>query len=131
MPRSMLGLFIRLLRSERAAIAPLTAMSLFGLIAVGGLAFDYARLAAMDTELQQAADQAALAAATQLDRVEGAQTRATTAIQDPDDAKRLAANLTRFANDEEDAGTSVEIESITFCSEFDDSVEDTTAAKAA
>jgi len=37
------------------------------LIAAGGIAFDYARLAAMDTELQQAADQAALAAVTQLD----------------------------------------------------------------
>ena len=67
-------------RSDRAAVAPLTAMSLFALIAAGGVAFDYARLAAMDTELQQAADQAALAAATQLDRADGAQARAATAI---------------------------------------------------
>ena len=35
---------------------------------VGGLAFDYARMASLDTELQDAADQAALAAASQLDR---------------------------------------------------------------
>ena len=53
---------------EGGAVAPIVALSLFGLIAAGGLAFDYARLAAMDTELQTAADQAALAAATQLDR---------------------------------------------------------------
>ena len=52
---------------ESAAIAPTFALSLFALIAVGGIAFDYARLAAMDTELQNAADQAALAAASQLD----------------------------------------------------------------
>ena len=65
----MLRVTQRLIRAERAAIAPTVALSLFGLIAAGGLAFDYARLAAMDTELQNAADQAALAAATQLDRV--------------------------------------------------------------
>jgi hypothetical protein len=53
----------------------------------------------MDTELQQAADQAALAAATQLDRADDAQARAALAIQDGDNAKRLAANLTAFAND--------------------------------
>jgi hypothetical protein len=99
---------------------------LFGLVAAGGIAFDYARLAAMDTELQQAADQAALAAATQLDRLDGAQTRAATAIQDPDDSHRLASNITRFANDGN--GTSVEIQSIKFCSAFDDSVQDTDAA---
>jgi Flp pilus assembly protein TadG len=124
----MWGSVQRFIRSERAAIAPVTALSLFALIAVGGIAFDYARLAAMDTELQQAADQAALAAATQLDKVDGSQERAERAIQDPDDTHRLAANLTRFANDGDSDGPAVEIESITFCSAFDDSVADTTAA---
>lgn len=124
----MLGSMRRLARSDQGAIAPLTAMTLFGLIAVGGVAFDYARLASMDTELQQAADQAALAAATQLDRRTGAQARAATAIQDPAATNRLAANLTRFANDGDDDGTSVEIQDITFCAEFDDSVEDTAVA---
>ena len=124
----MLGSMRRLAHSDQGAIAPLTAMTLFGLIAVGGVAFDYARLASMDTELQQAADQAALAAATQLDRLTGAQERAATAIQDPAAANRLAANLTRFANDGNADDTSVEIEDITFCAEFDDSVQDTTAA---
>ena len=57
---------------RRGAVAPTVALSLFALIAVGGLAFDYARLAGMDTELQNAADQAALAAASQLDRQPGA-----------------------------------------------------------
>ncbi|HEX6218415.1 MAG TPA: pilus assembly protein TadG-related protein [Sphingomicrobium sp.] len=124
----MLGSLRSLARSDQGAIAPLTAMTLFGLIAVGGIAFDYARLASMDTELQQAADQAALAAATQLDRLAGAQARASTAIQDPASANRLAANLTRFANDGNADDTSVEIADITFCAEFDDSEEDTTAA---
>lgn len=124
----MLGSMRRLARSDQGAIAPLTAMTLFGLIAVGGIAFDYARLASMDTELQQAADQAALAAATQLDRLEGAQERAGTAIQDPTEDNRLAKNLTRFANDGNADGTRVDIANITFCEEFDDSIEDTAAA---
>jgi len=109
----------RLFRNDRAAIAPTVALALFGLIAVGGIAFDYSRLAAMDTELQQAADQAALAAATQLDRGDGAQDRATAAIQNAG-TNRLAANITRFANDGNSDGPTVEIESITFCSAFDD-----------
>ena len=67
MLRSIPGLF----RSTSGAIAPTVALSLFALIATGGIAFDYARVASMDTELQQAADQAALAAATQLDGEDG------------------------------------------------------------
>jgi len=63
------------------------------LLAAGGVAFDYARLASMDTELQDAADQAALAAATQLDRGSGATIRAIAAAQS------LLANDSRFAND--------------------------------
>ena len=117
----------RFLRDDRAAVAPLTAMSLVALIAVGGIAFDYARLAGMDTELQQAADDAALAAATQLDRSDGAQARATAAIQNPG-TNRLAANITRFANDGSASGSSVEIANITFCKAFDDSVADTATA---
>jgi Flp pilus assembly protein TadG len=74
-------LFTQLARSRDAAVAPTVALSLFGLIAVGGIAFDYARMATLDTELQAAADQAALAAATQLDGKTGAITRATAAAQ--------------------------------------------------
>jgi Flp pilus assembly protein TadG len=82
-----------LLRNTDGAVAPTIALSLVGLIAAGGIAFDYARLAAMDTELQNAADQAALAAATQLDGKANAGNRAVAAAQS------LLANQTRFAND--------------------------------
>ena len=62
------------------------------LIAAGGIAFDYARLAAMDTELQDAADQAALAAASQLDgQYNGARAQPQ--------RTRLLTNKTLFAND--------------------------------
>jgi Flp pilus assembly protein TadG len=56
-------------------------LSLFALIGMGGVAFDYAHLADLDTELQNAADQAALAAATQLDGSNGSRARATAAAQ--------------------------------------------------
>ncbi|AMK22813.1 MULTISPECIES: pilus assembly protein TadG-related protein [unclassified Sphingobium] len=82
-----------LLQSASGAVAPTVALSLFALIAAGGIAFDYARLAGMDSELQSAADQAALAAASQLDGATGACSRAANA------ARNLIANDSRFAND--------------------------------
>ena len=66
-------------RTDQAAIAPLYALALFALVGAAGIGFDYARLVSMDSELQNAADQAALAAATQLDREPGAATRAISA----------------------------------------------------
>lgn len=83
----------RLTCEEIGAVAPTVALSLFALIGVGGIAFDYARLAGMDTELQNAADQAALAAASQLDGRTGACARASSA------AVGMITNQTRFAND--------------------------------
>lgn len=80
-------------RDERGAVAATVALSLVALIATGGIAFDYARLTAMDTELQNAADQAALAAASQLDGDTGACARAAAA------ASSLITNNTLFAND--------------------------------
>ncbi|WP_246610962.1 pilus assembly protein TadG-related protein [Aquisediminimonas profunda] len=80
-------------RNESGAVASTVALSLFGLIAVGGLAVDYARMAALDTELQQAADQAALAAASQLNGQSGACSRAVIAARD------LLENKTKFGND--------------------------------
>ena len=80
-------------RSTSGAVAPTVALSLFGLIAAGGIAFDYARMAGLDTELQSAADQAALAAAGQLDGESGACARAARA------ASALLTNGARFAND--------------------------------
>lgn len=85
--------FEKLTNDVSGAVAPTVAMSMFGLIAAGGIAFDYARLANLDTELQQAADQAALAAATQLDGRSGAMERAEAA------ARNLITNETLFAND--------------------------------
>ena len=89
MRRSVRSLF----RDNKGAVAPIVALSLVGLIATGGVAFDYARLASLDTELQDAADQAALAAATQLDGHADSATRAIAAAQG------LVANETRFGND--------------------------------
>jgi Flp pilus assembly protein TadG len=94
----------RLLNNEQAAVAPTVALALFALIAAGGIAFDYARVASMDTELQNAADQAALAAASQLDGQAGACARAAAA------ANALLANNTLFANDAEGKAVAVDNE---------------------
>jgi Flp pilus assembly protein TadG len=80
-------------RNVDGAVAPTVALSLVALIAAGGLAFDYARLAGMDSELQSAADQAALAAASQLDGEDKACARAVAA------ARNLVSNKTLLAND--------------------------------
>ena len=68
-------------RSEEGSVAPLVAISLFALIGAAGIGFDYARMAGMDSELQGVADQAALAAATQLDGKANAIARATRAAR--------------------------------------------------
>lgn len=90
-----------LLKDQRGATAATFGLALFALVAVGGLGFDYARLAGMDSELQNAADQAALAGASQLDGKTGACLRASAA------ATTLVANLTLLANDGD--GTAVTI----------------------
>ena len=84
---------------SNGVVAPVVALSLFALLAVGGLAFDYARLATMDTELQDAADQAALAGASQLDGQKWAVNRAVAAAQS------LLVNQTLLGNDR--GGTAV------------------------
>ena len=89
------------------AVAPIVGLSLFGLVAAAGIAFDYARMVTLDTELQNAADQAALAAATQLDDGNDACVRASAA------AVTLVSNLTIFAND--GGSTSVTVPSEPFC----------------
>jgi Flp pilus assembly protein TadG len=114
----MWGIVSRLGRDTDGTVAPTVALALIGLIAVGGVAFDYAHLASMDTELQQAADQAALAAATQLDGQSGAIARATAAAQS------LITNKTMFAS----GGGAVTVPTLVFCSAFDDSVADTATA---
>src|SRR3982751_479239 len=91
--------FKNLWASTEGAVAPTVALSLTGLIAAGSIAFDYARLASMDTELQDAADQAALAGAAQLDGQSGACARAAAA------AASMVANKTMFANDSSNSTT--------------------------
>ena len=119
----------RLRKETGGAVAPTVALSLVALIAVGGIAFDYARMAAMDTELQNAADQAALAAASQLDGTSTAITRATNA------ANNLILNGTLFANDGNASNTKVTIASLIFYSVYNPDTDtgttttDATAAK--
>src|SRR3954447_6597728 len=99
--------FIRtVLGNADGAVAPTVALSLTALLAVGGIAFDYAHMAALDTELQSAADQAALAAASQLDGNDGACARAVAAAQN------LVSNNTRFANDGNGPGVTVAATSV-------------------
>src|SRR4030095_5232713 len=77
---------------KSAAVAPTVALSLFLLIGAGGVAFDFARMPALDSELQNAADQAALAAASQLDQQSRAMQRAKAAAQGVIDNYTLTAN---------------------------------------
>ncbi|MEO6255888.1 MAG: pilus assembly protein TadG-related protein [Sphingomicrobium sp.] len=104
-------------RNADGAVAPTVALSLIALFAAAGIGFDYARLVNMDTEIQDAADHAALAAATQLDGGTGAQTRATTAAQS------LITNRTRFAT----GATPIGIASVTFYSAYTDPTNKTLA----
>ena len=96
-------------RNADGAVAPTVALSLTALIAAGGIAFDYSRMASMDTELQTAADQAALAAAAQLDGNAGACARAANA------ARNMLVNQTYMANDGNASGLQVTIPLETDC----------------
>jgi Flp pilus assembly protein TadG len=95
-------------RNENGATAALYALALPALVAVGGVGFDYARLAGMDSELQNAADQAALAGATQLDGKSDSMTRAISAAQG------LIANATVLSNDGQTAAVDVPTATILF-----------------
>jgi Flp pilus assembly protein TadG len=112
----------RLLRNEKGAVAPIVALSLVGLIAAGGLAFDYARMVSLDTELQNAADQAALAAATQLDGESDSITRAETA------GNSLVQNLSLISND--GSGPLLSIETFSFFQDPEKTIPATTGPEA-
>lgn len=85
---------------ERAAISSLYAVGILALVGIAGVGFDYGRLMALNSELQNAADQAALAAATQLDGRDGAMQRARDAATNAlASATSNYVNETRFAND--------------------------------
>ena len=72
-----------LIRNDDGAVAATYALALTALIMIAGVGFDYGRLAAMDSELQNGADQAALAGATQLNGASGACSRASAAALQP------------------------------------------------
>jgi Flp pilus assembly protein TadG len=94
----MQGVIRKFAADESGAVAGLYAVALIGLIAIGGVGFDYARMAGMDSELQNAADQAALAAATQLDGEAQACSRGANA------AIGLLKNVTLLSNVDPDQG---------------------------
>lgn len=98
---------IRFVRDEAGATAATYALSLTALVVIAGVGFDYGRLAAMDSELQNGADQAALAGATQLDGTTGARARATARAAD------LVTNRTIVAN----SANSITINAIVFYSD--------------
>ncbi len=81
----------RFWQDESGAVAATYTLALVPLIAVAGVGMDYARLMGLDSELQNGADQAALAAASQLDGKLGACARAAAA------ARTLLANETLLA----------------------------------
>ena len=98
----MASCIARLTRDEGGNVSPLYALVLLILIALAGIGFDYGRLMAMQSELQNAADQAALAAATQLDGRDDAMVRARQAATTIfASAASDYANTTRIANDQE------------------------------
>lgn len=103
MPRDLHRHF---LNDQSGATAATFGLALFALVAVGGLGFDYSRLAGMDSELQNAADQAALAGASQLDGKTGACMRASAAASDPD----FLQNFALLANDGEGAEVAIDPE---------------------
>ena len=109
----------RLGSDRRASVAPMVGLTLFALVGAGGIAFDYARMAALDTELQSAADQAALAGASQLDGEDQTCERAVAA------ARNLLANKSVMAN--EVASRNVTIADSTVCRSDATIVDDTTA----
>lgn len=101
---------------ETGAIAPLYALALFGLIGMAGVGFDYARVMALDTELQNAADQLALAAATQLDEKPQSITLAEAAARNAFASDSSAfTNVTRLSNIDDDGdGKPWVIENVSF-----------------
>ncbi len=81
------------LDDESGAIGPTYAVAILVMVAIAGIGFDYGRLASLDTELQNAADHAALAGATQLDGEAGACANAVNAV------RTYITNNTRMATD--------------------------------
>ncbi|MBX7495007.1 pilus assembly protein [Qipengyuania sp. 6B39] len=112
-----------LLDDESGAMAATYGLALFALVGAAGVAWDWNRLTTLDSELQAAADQAALAAATQLDGQSGAIARATAA------ASNLVNNATILSNDGK--GTAIEVDTLTFYSGYDQAADSYKSATSA
>ncbi|MFM5924733.1 MAG: pilus assembly protein TadG-related protein [Novosphingobium sp.] len=97
--------FKRFVTDQGAAIAPLYALGIGVFVTMSAIGFDYGRLMALDTELQNAADEAALAAATQLDGSANAMANARNAANTKfASTASTFTNETRFANDQRVTG---------------------------
>ncbi|MFM5954919.1 MAG: pilus assembly protein TadG-related protein [Novosphingobium sp.] len=97
--------FKRFVTDQGAAIAPLYALGIGVFVTMSAIGFDYGRLMALDTELQNAADEAALAAATQLDGSTNAMANARNAANTKfASTASTFTNETRFANDQRVTG---------------------------
>ena len=87
------GLIKSLIRNNHGAIAVYLAIFMPVMIGIGAMSLDIGRLITLHTELQYAADAAALAAALELDRSAGSRDRARATAQG------ATANLQTFATD--------------------------------
>ena len=109
-------------------VAPIVAISFVALAGIAALSVDLGRLINLDTELQSAADAAALAGATQLDNEAGARDRARQAAITS--ANALAVNGQVFATDGAGALVAIRDENIRFLVDLDTRAEATTDAEA-
>lgn len=104
-----------LLGDERGATAIYVALGMGVMFGAGGLAIDLSRAMSLETELQQAADAAALAGAVELDGQDEAMTRAQTAAMGV-----FGPNRQTFATD--DKGAEVTVTSVDFLTSLDPDV---------
>lgn len=104
---------LRLLRDQRGATAIQVALGMGVMFGAGGLAIDLGRAMHLQTEMQQAADAAALAGAAELDGGDDARQRARTAAT----GALGSSNIQTFATDAE--GALVAVSQVTFLSQLD------------
>ena len=113
--RQFFQILVAFCKDTTGAIAAMMALSFLALVGLLALSIDLGRAWDLDTELQNAADAAALAGATQLDGELGAISRATDAARG---ALSLATNIQTFATD--GVGNDVGIAQVTFYSSLGD-----------
>ncbi len=91
MPAHMIRVIRRLFRDQRGSIAAYAAMAALTAIGAGAVAVDVGRAAILRTQMQNAVDARAMAAAAQLDGRDGARARATTVATNTMDARTSIA----------------------------------------